>query len=344
MVNWFDLPPEVKQTIFSMVPEVDSIIYVPRDRRRKVDVQYLDAHHFHNLLLVSKTFITPDEFAFAILSSAKLTFYSVNEIRRLTAEVPSSFKESIRRIHLVRDYIMVYHLYRNCYRDVFDGFSAIEKTLSVHMPQLRQVFVSWPAYCAQIAVSRVVEGEAVTNDDHWSRVAKYVLRADPDQDPPEGRLSRTNSLSHVAASFLGNRSTKTQGYNWIRPLPWLRRLILCSESTSFEVILQITICIAYIFPVGSVQAPDEGDIVHQSCWSTNNWYRPRTSHWQFHLDAEMSTRDYMLRCEYEGEKYAYHQKLAHDLLHAGTSRDLQHWLNILRSSGQSPNLNYPSAF
>lgn len=160
MTTWFDLPSEVRQIIFSMVSNSDSIIYVPRDRRRKVDVRHLEAHHFHNLLLVSKSFITPDEFAFAILTSAKLTFYSYNELRRLTTEVPSSFKESIRYIHLSRTYFQ-----GAICTDTFNGFSSIEKTLSTHMPQLCRIYISWPGYCAQVALCEISHTPSLEDQD-----------------------------------------------------------------------------------------------------------------------------------------------------------------------------------
>lgn len=329
MTTWFDLPPEVKQIIFSMVSDAESIIYVPRDRRRKVDTKYLEAHHFHDLLLVSKTFITPDEFAFAVLSSAKLTFYSYNELRRLITEVPPSFKESIRSIHLSRTHLQ--DTPRGPCTDAFNGFSTIENILSTHMPQLRRIYVSWPDYCAQVALCQMPH---TSFDEALDLVApsliEDVLSEKPEQEVTRGRFMHKNSLCHVAASFLGDRSTGSSSKNWTRPSAWIRRLMSCAESKNIEVVLQMEICIAFLhrLPVYLMHANHR--ISMSGCWSTKTWNAPSAAFWQTHLEAEMSSRDYMLKVEHDGRKFAYHQKLAYDLLHSPSRRGMNYWLDMVK--------------
>lgn len=320
--------------IFSMVSDADSIIYVPKDRRRKVDVRHREAHYFHNLLLVSKTFITPDEFAFAILSSAKLTFHSYNEIRRLTAEVPPSFKEIIRHIHLSRT-----HAQDDLYIDTFNGFSAIDKTLSTHMPKLRRVDISWPGHCAQVALCSMSDSpDAGAEDPMCSSMVEAILSEKSQGEISAGRVLHRNCFSHIAASFIGDRSTKRYSHNWTRPLGWIRRLMSYAEDRNIEVVLHMEVCVAYINrPSPGMLMRRNSDMVQSTCWSLSG-PRLHMAYWQTHLEAKMSSRDYMLRVEYNGQTFAYHQKLAYDLLHSPGQRGMNYWLDMTR--GVDPRTPY----
>lgn len=318
MTTWFDLPPEVKQMIFSLVTDVDSIIYVPKDRRRKVDVRYMKAQHFHDLLLVSKTFITADEFAFAVLSAAKMTFYSYNEIRRLVAEVPLSFKENIRDIHLSRTYTLQS---RKC-TDTFDGFSRIAETLSIHMPQLRRIYISWPGFCSQVASCRMPDrygGEA--QEQTCFSLIETILAEKPREVTTECTIQPGTPFSQVAASFLGDYSGHNFRRTWKRPLAWIRRLICYAESNGIEVILQLKMCIGYNYQNPHLYYGRAA--MHRStCWSQNLYGDiDVVDVWQRHVDAEMSTKDYMLRVEHDGRNYAYHQTFPYDLLRSLSKKD-----------------------
>lgn len=320
-----------------MVSNSDSIIYVPRDRRRKVDVRHLEAHHFHNLLLVSKSFITPDEFAFAILTSAKLTFYSYNELRRLTTEVPSSFKESIRYIHLSRTYFQ-----GAICTDTFNGFSSIEKTLSTHMPQLCRIYISWPGYCAQVALCEISHTPSLEDQDTmFPSIVEDVLAEKPKEEMEVAQVVHRNSPSHVVASFLGDRATAKRGApgsrglykNWTRPLGWIRRLMSYAEDKDIEVVLQMNICIAYVHRISwLLSLPTNESIPTRECWSTSG-ADIRCSSWQTHVEAEMSSRDYMLRVERNGRKFAYHQKLAYDMLHSPGNKGMKYWFDMVEEVG-----------
>lgn len=329
MTKWFDLPAEVKQIILAMVSDADSIIYVPRDRRRKVDTRYLQAHHFHDLLLVSKNFINSDEFAFAVLNSAKLKFYSYNELRRLTTEVSPSFKESIRRIHLSRTHDRYQY---GTDSDTFKNFSTIENILSTEMPNLRQIYISWPSYCAQVVCSLMPRQPlSKSKDAEYSSMIDHVLSERPRAEMPFGQIIRTNSLSHVAASFVGNRTTSMRHRYWTRPIPWIRRIVLHAENANIEVIFQIAICFSCHFPYIIGRSPSDGKNGNwvDSCWSTR---RSTTSGppLQTHIEGKMSTKDYMFRIEHGNWKYAFHQQLAYDLLHSLCTRGQQYWLDLVK--------------
>lgn len=321
MATWFDLPSEVKQMIFCMISEVDTICYVPKDRRKKVDVRYEEAHHFHDLLLVSKNFITSDEFAFAVLNSAKLRFYSYNELRRLVAEVPRSFKESIRCIEFSRTHC--WDDYKNL-TDEFKNFSNIETTLSNEMPRLRQIFISWPDHCAQVA-RWSTHGGAPVQEKAQPSIVRYVLSERDVGDVQAVRMEHTNSLSNIAASFLGNRATKTRWYRWTRPIPWIRRIVQYAENNNIEVIFRIKICFLCVFPYHHYpQTPAE----LEKCWSAKQLVF-RVPRWQHHLEGEMSSKDYIFRVEHDDREYAFYQKLAYDMLHTPGRKGQQYWYNMV---------------
>ncbi|KAJ9663837.1 hypothetical protein H2198_000597 [Neophaeococcomyces mojaviensis] len=147
MTHWYGLPQEIKQIIIRYVSNAESVIYVPRDRRLKVDRMYNKSNNFHDILLVSKVFSTADEFTLAILGIAKLTFGCYNELRRFMADVKPTVKQCVRRIHLRRA-VIKYEL--DPVTDSFDGFSSIEKKFSATFPELQQIYISMPEYCADI--------------------------------------------------------------------------------------------------------------------------------------------------------------------------------------------------
>lgn len=319
MATWFDLPAEVKQMIFCMVTDVDSIIYVPRDRRRKVDARYMKAQHFHDLLLVSKTFITADEFAFAVLSSAKMAFYSYNEIRRLIAEVPFSFKESIRDIHLTSTRT----LQKLKSTDTFKGFSKVEETLSTHMPQLRRIYVSWPGFCSQVARCRMpCRPNDEISDQKCLNLMETILAEKSMEATTEFEIESGAPFPQIAACFLGDHHCLGHYSHdtWKRPVAWLRRLIRYAVSNDTEVILQPKICIGYYYSNAHFHY---GNGTHRStCWSLNMYADHNVrDFWQRHVQAEMSTKDYMLRVEHNGRDYAYHQTFPYDFLRSSSKKD-----------------------
>lgn len=341
MTRWADLPTEVKHVIFSMIVEVDSIIYVPRDRRRKIDRRYARAHHFHDLLLVSKDFISPDEFAIAILGSAKLKFRSYNEIRRLITEVSMCFKESIRRIHLSRatpptfDFSSLHERNIAKYRlrgpdtDTFTNFCNVGNTLSTAMPNLRQITISCPGYCTHIARFKLPLGpQDVSEDDVYPGFIDHVLSDGVQGNLLTAQVVHTNSLHHVAASFVGNRFLRVDPYCWTRPIPWIRRLVVDAEDRDVEIVFQIDLCFANV--VVHLLSRDFILIGEKTsgCWSTRHMSM-ETAASRVHLQSEMSTKDYMLKVEYHGCKYTFHQKLAYDLLHAPASQSQEAWLDLV---------------
>ncbi|KAK5957098.1 hypothetical protein OHC33_001467 [Knufia fluminis] len=342
MATWRDIPAEIKQMIFQLVCTSDSIVYRPKDRRLNRDERYDDDQHFYDVLLVSKTFITPTEFASAALLTAKLKLKSANELTRLCKEVSPAFKSCIRRINLQRE---VHHPSRSANRslprDSFESLSKIEKTLSVHLPNLRQIFITWPDYCANIGHHHPTVNRTPPSDTHHEDMLRYACVNAQESDSDQTELARptdftvgvphqshNNALPYVAASFLADRKTALKTYTWTRPIPALRRLILFAEKQDIEVILNITLCITNASPDHFYVYDRQGNKVDPDpCWSSRQHYVPRVSHrgappapggwhWLMHSPARMSTRDWMLRCTIGEDEYAFHQKLAYDMVHA----------------------------
>lgn len=146
--TWFDLPREIKQMICGML-NPETIIYVSKDRQMKVDPTYNQAHHFHSLMLVSKQFITPDDFAYAVLSTSVLEIGSYNELRKITIRVRQDFKERITQVELDRSGMFL-NASQFFGRDPFQDFSAIPRTLSTHFPQLKKITVTMNDWCGYI--------------------------------------------------------------------------------------------------------------------------------------------------------------------------------------------------
>lgn len=310
--------------IFSMISEVDSIIYVPKDHRKKVDVRHLEAHHFHDLLLVSKKFITSEEFAFAILNSAKLKFYSYNELRRLVAEVPRSFKENIRSIEFSRTHSS----------DDFKNFSNIETTLANDMPRLRQIYISSSDHCAQVGRWSIPNATRIQTKVHFD-VAEQILSEGAPEDTPPIHMEHMNSLTNVAASFIGNRDSSNRWYRWTRPIPWIRRLVQYAETNDIEVIFRLRICFLCIAPRWQhyyhlhQASPPLREV--STCWSSSALHFG-TPMWRLHLEGEMSSKDFIFRVEHDDCKYAFHQQLAYDLLHGPNRAGQHYWHNLVAGS------------
>lgn len=104
MASWYDLPLEVKQLILQYIIPAKSITYLAIDKRRRLDQESRQTNHFHNVLLVSRNFVTTDDLAFAVLSTAKLTFDSYCKLRRLVEEASPAFKNYTRHLHLHRQW------------------------------------------------------------------------------------------------------------------------------------------------------------------------------------------------------------------------------------------------
>lgn len=350
MTKWFDLPTEVKQIILQMVSDAESIIYIPKDRRYKVDRRHEAAHHFHDLLLVSKTFITSEEFAFALLGKAVVTFYCYNQLRRLTAEIDPSFKQHIRRIHLSR---IFYPNHPDTASDSFDNFSNISTTLSTNMPELRQIYISWDDYCAPLGHFIAPLGTFVTPEQH-SEMLKFALQRNDATHAPSYFRPETSRdvLPNAVASFIGNRKTASSASRWSaryepslawsRPHVWIRRLVQYAEDANIELIFNVTLCISSRHidtdwislasrPRGRIR---DGNGLVGDCWC-NRIQPGELRYWnasmyiEMHTQAQMSTKDWMLRVKDHGGKgYAYHQQLAYELLHA-KPRASQDWYGNL---------------
>ena len=127
----------------------ETIVYVSKDRQMKVDPTYNQAHHFHSLMLVSKQFITPDDFAYAVLSTSVLEIGSYNELRKITIRVRQDFKERITQVELDRSGMFL-NASQFFGRDPFQDFSAIPRTLSTHFPQLKKITVTMNDWCGYI--------------------------------------------------------------------------------------------------------------------------------------------------------------------------------------------------
>ena len=345
MTTWFDLPQEVKQIVFRYVSKADSIVYVPKDRRRKVDDSYDKAHHFHDILLVSKQFITADEFAFAVLGTAKLTFDCSNDIRRLTTEVRPVFKHSVRRLHFRRD---MHKLSRG--RDSFEGFNKTEEVLSANFPDVRQCFNTMPSYCAKIGQD-LQANQVLPTFPRYSSMVKHSLNYGTTESTPCPHLfaATPQNLVNVAASFLGNRCTSTRGYAWTRPQAWLGRLMRYAEQNNIEVVFQTTLCITgrwaehgsttrnvvttdtiVDFEATAADANLHVGLRPSPCFSNDALNTWKTPHWALHLDAEFSTKDYVLRTKWEGKEYAFHQSLAYEMVQAPMGKSLGWWQALLR--------------
>lgn len=335
MATWFDLPKEVKQIIFSYCSTVDSITYVPRDRRRKKDTVWDKAHHFHDILLVSKAFITPNDFAFSILQNAKLTFDSYNELKRLVAEVSPAFKECVTCIHFRRNLRNVHWNFT----DSFDGFCNIADVLSTNFPNLRQIYVSMPQYCALIGSYEPSTSTQLTPHTVEKMLRKAFIGEEWGQEdlmfsePPKVRLP------YVAASFMGNRSTRTRtgsGWNaWTRPQAWLRRLLVYAEEANIEVKFQTMLCISSTaIPNTDLRKLLGDNSIERGCWTVQNrepHYYYSNKVWPLHIKAEISLEDKVLRAEWNGETFVCRQKLIKEMVYvAGGGKGTVGWLLLLR--------------
>lgn len=295
MTSWLDLPLEVKQRILQYVTGNSSIIYVPRDKRMKEDWKWLNAHHFHNVLLVSKNFVTAEDLAFAVLGTSKMTFNSTNELRKMLREVKSDFKNHIRFLHFRRHA----HFARFRGSDSFADFSNIKRLLSFELPQLRQIYVSMPGNCVKIGSYYVdgVTGTVVTKevlDDVLNYVSCAYNADNARARCPPYFYRQLNQ--YAAARFLLPKSSyhsppwKIQG--------WLARLLKYAEEADIEVILQLDLCIT------NVWYPEEPD--------PDLLLQP--SHGAVHICAEMSTKDYALNAMHNGSIYSIPQERVKELV------------------------------
>lgn len=336
MTNWFDLPAEVKHIIFSYIPESESVIYVPRDRRRKVDRKYLNSYHFHDLLLVSKAFITAEDFAFAVLASASLKFHSYNELRRFVAEVKPAVREAVRSLTFVRHLVAdltgpVYN-----WSDGFDGFSNISKTLSFQFPDLRRINIITVPFCAELAhISRIYDPLPGDFNQMMTCILEYAERGVPPlRRDPDLTVFRS-TLQHAMASCIANRNTRILNFAWTRPHPWLRRLVLYAEVAEIEVVFDINLCITGYF---DLLTGDEQDIVPRVikglCFHRHH-YRDVGSG-LIRVKSSVSTKDYMLRIKHDDIEYKFRQQIGYEMLHTPASKGLLWWMSLLKP------LEYPS--
>lgn len=316
-----------------MVSEADSIVYVPRDRRKTVDHKYLEAQHFHNLLLVSKTFIKANEFAFALLGTASLTFYSYNELRRLITEIEPAFKNCVRRIHFVRTWTGQPYAR---WKEPLDGFINISETLSTSFPELRKIYLSLPAWCGNLGF---YYNRAPPTQEELSALLECVLcPKDSRLEVPQHFRPRVNAASLVAAGFVANRNTRRLEYAFTRPQAWVRRLILFAEESNIEVIFKMQLCITNSCDVNAAVSGSYGEPSHKVCFSNTARYpyhgERNSGYWLIHIVGEMSTKDWMLRVKHEDREYAVHQQIGYEMIHAPVSKGSGWWQALLRDIRQ----------
>lgn len=348
MPTWFDLPSEVKQIIYGFVCEADAVIYVPRDRRKTIDVNYHNAHHFHDLLLVSKKFITTNEFACAVLRKANLTLERYTELRRCAAELNKAVKSGVRHMHLRVGwkYTVSSRLESHGYNpDSFASFSNLEKILSNEFAFLRKVHVSIPEYCSEIAYHTPFTHQGPTTDE-FNEYVGFICGRKPYAKDGEFQV-RTKRLNNIAAAFIGDRNSFTENYRWRRVNPWLRRLILYAEQNDIEVLLHITLCVSNhtmkTYYVGAGPEPlafnGAGQQVARLCYSNARRHRRpfEPPHLQLHLPATMSTKDYILHVTHNDVAYSYYQGLAYAMIHAeGRTTSLATWGSLLDTFDLEP--------
>lgn len=322
-----------------MASETGSIVYMPRDRRRKIDHKHLEAKHFHNLLLVSKTFITVDDLAFALLSTAILTFYSLNELHRLVDEVKPAFKQCVQRMQLVRTWSdhPVGPLKEN-----FASFSSIEKILSTNVAKLKKIYLALPEWCAPVGRH---EGQHPPSREDISAILD-LMSSSQDSTPAELLLSkpRTKAASHVAARFVGNRNTHRSGYAFIRPQAWIRRLVMFAEEANIEVVFDMALCIINRCSPGLSTSESYGESSHRQCWSESPRQYFCTLHWLVHINAQMSTKDWMLRVKHGSQEYSIRQDLAYQMIHAPPNKGNLWWQDLLRDLYQAQGTAYALPF
>ena len=338
--------------IFCYVSDAESIVYVPRDRRKKVDHAYNEFRHFHDLLTISKNFVTTNEFTFAILRSARLTFYSVNELRRLSAEVSPVFKTSIRQIQFHRSLHTGHDVRprRAQFEDVFDSAGNIDKYM-LDMPELRQICINLDDYCAEIGHFKVLTSSDPPSYAQEEEMLHDVL-SNKDSVPPY-LISHSDRLPTVVASVIGDRTHEVYNlYPWTKPHNWIRRLVQWAEQANIEVIFKVNLCISSDIttspgehiPLTIYQGQINHPYVYQwsfwnteyeniPCWSNRSWCTSPKEYRAMHFEATMSTKNYLLEIEFGGKKYKYHQKLAYEMLHAKAGKSNKWWCDFLAQKG-----------
>lgn len=341
MTDWFDLPSEVKRIIYSYVCDTDSVKYIPPDRRRTFDVAYHHAHHFHDLLLVSKNFITADGFACAVLSKAKLTFKRYNELRRCATELNSAVRAGVRHMHLKIEWTNITP-YCPDHSDSFTSFSNIEGTLSQSFPDLKKIYLSIPEYCVEIAHHRPYRNQGPTPDEYNDYI-RYIFEGTPFENQ-NGLWVKKKRLDNIAAAFIGDRNSANKHYRWRRVTPWLRRLILYAEQKDIEIVLNIMLCItnrtSRLRNWGTssdlqLTLNGVGESVFDYCYSNRRardfYHDSRAPYLKLHMPATMSTKDYLLKVQHGVHSYSVYQGLAFAMIHAeGRTISQRAWEELLK--------------
>lgn len=318
MATWFDLPQEVKQIILRLLSDTEYVHYVPRDRRLRTDGYYRNFQHFHDLLTVSKNFITPEEFAFAVLSTAQLRLYQSNDLRRLSKEASAVSKQCIREIYFRRSLYRVKDNGYLQYRDCFEDLGNVERILS-EMSELKQIYISWNEYCAEIGH---YENWNDPTPEERSDMYNYMLSQGKRSEVPDTVKQHYERLHKIIASAIRDRSRANSIQYWTRPFKWIRQVVQYAEKKGIEVIFEVDLCISDMY-VGSRRCIDDE---RNPCWSNQKWGQGYFVQSQpAHVPATMSTKDYMLRVEFEDRKYSFYQELAYEMLHPPSVKSEKWW-------------------
>lgn len=318
-----------------MVTRTDAVLYVPRDHRRKTDRGWNRLRHLSDLLTVSKNFVTPSEFAFAVLSTAVVKFRSSRELRRLLDEVSATTKQFIRKICLNR--VLTEHTYDGYFEhlDLFEKFTSMAKVLS-EMPELKQIHISMDSYCVEIGkflwnhIPIVSPTRAVVNE-----LIHYTLACDKEKGLAyAGYRPYYDQLSQIVTAFTRDRTKKYRSHHLVRPHAWVRRLIHSTEGKGIEVIFDINLC------VRSGGLPRIQFHYPRFCYSDRDagWCSSSQDPGYMHFPASMSTRDWLLKVNFENKEYAIPQEMARDMLHAPARGSFDWWVNFWESHGNALDL------
>lgn len=323
MANWYDLSPEVKHLILQYAMAGKSIIHLPRHRRWKKDPKWSYARHVDDILLVSKGFVTVEEFSFAMLPVSKVTLNSVSEFRKLVRKVMPDVKKRIRCLHFRRHREQAF----GTMRDSFSTLSSIRHLLSSEFPHLEQIHLSMRELCVKI-------GAYFSNNEPQKFITKKVLEeileyastvgdkdsGDIDFAYAPSHFTPFNPLQHAALIFLCDHCPF-----WVEELRvprlagWLPRLLKYTENAGIEVILHFDLCVrGVVDPVGTDRVL-QNIAYAKDCWSV--WFAGRGPNTSLHIPAEMSTRDYTLKVVLNDSTYEIPQTLMKEMVHEYPYKD-----------------------
>lgn len=274
-------------------------------------------------MLVSKAFAKPEELAATFFLKKAIKVDHQFHLSKMALEVQAAVLQHIQRINLCRLFANEEDVFFGNPQTVYDSFERFKNVATIlkSLPNLQRIDITFNWFCTPIARFEGHGGLALEDRDYREAIKYVVGRANNTEcilpTNPAFQTPLNDNISYVAEGFIADCESYASQSLWRFPHPRSSDLVHYIEGlgADVEIVFHVKICItSHSSPCESYcTTTDRSDL--KFCWARREMWsscRKRARH----VKGQISTRDWILRFQYDGEEHAVSQKLVYDLAHS----------------------------